>query len=174
MNAGWPQHRTRLALALAALVTGTAAAFVGTPEPPLAADEVAAVELAGWLRERRPDLTVVDLRPPADGQERLPTARPLDASTPDGTVVVYADNGVDADTTAALRERLGSRRVLRLHGGMRAWNDDVLFPTLRGDASAGQRRAFEARAQLSRYFGGSPRRLDPGATPARGRSRRGC
>ena len=57
---------------------------------------------------------------------------------------------------------------------MRAWNDEVLFPQLRRDASAPQRRAFEARAQLSRYFGGSPRVIEPGAQTQRSRSRRGC
>lgn len=160
-----------------ALVAGSLAAIASSVAPPPAADEISAVELAQWIRDRRPGLLVVDARAAeAFDQDRLPGAKLLadvdaDAIGSADTVVVYADARADA---GALRGLSNAPRVLRLHGGMSAWNEDVLFPVLRADASERAQREFGARASLSRYFGGSPRLLDPGAAPVRGRSRRGC
>ena len=170
-------RRARAMLGLLALVMGTLAAIAGSVVPPPAADEVSAVDLAQWIRDRRPGLLVVDARAAeAFDRDRLPGARLIadidaDALRSADTVVVYAEAGVDA---TALRELSNVRRLLRLHGGIAAWNEDVLFPVIRADASERQQRDFAARAALSRYFGGSPRLLDPGASPARGRSRHGC
>jgi rhodanese-related sulfurtransferase len=171
------KRHARAALALLALVLGSLAAIAGSVVPPPAADEVSAVDLAQWIRDRRPGLLVVDARAAeAFDRDRLPGARLIadidaDALRSADTVVVYAEAGVDA---TALRELSNVRRLLRLHGGIAAWNEDVLFPVIRADASERQQRDFAARAALSRYFGGSPRLLDPGASPARGRSRHGC
>jgi len=171
------KRHARAALALLALVLGSLAAIAGSVAPPPAADEVSAVDLAQWIRDRRPGLLVVDARAAeAFDRDRLPGARLIadidaDALRSADTVVVYAEAGVDA---TALRELSNVRRLLRLHGGIAAWNEDVLFPVIRADASERQQRDFAARAALSRYFGGSPRLLDPGASPARGRSRHGC
>jgi rhodanese-related sulfurtransferase len=168
---------SRAMLALLALVAGSLAAIAGGVDPPPAADEVSAVDLAQWIRDRRPGLLVVDARAAeAFDRDHLPGAHLLadvdaDAIGLADTIVVYADTRADA---GALRGLSKAPRVLRLHGGIAAWNEDVLFPVLRADASERARRDFNARASLSRYFGGSPRLLDPGAAPARGRSRRGC
>jgi len=172
-------NAVRTTLALAALALGTLAAIAASPLPPLAGDEVAAVDLAVWLRDRRAGLLVVDARSAeAMAHDRLPGARRLaDVDTAmlhaADTVVVYADRDVDARLLDTLRRSAGTR-YLRLHGGIEAWNDDVRYPVVRGDASAAQRQRFETRAQLSRYFGGTPRRLDPGAANGRPRSRQGC
>ena len=169
--------RSRAMLALLALVAGTLAAIAGGVDPPPAADEVSALDLAQWIRDRRPGLLVVDARAAeAFDQDHLPGAKMLadvdaDAIGSADTLVVYADGRADA---GALTGPSKVPRVLRLHGGMAAWNEDVLFPVLRADASERAQRDFTARAALSRYFGGSPRLLDSGAAPARGRSRRGC
>jgi len=171
------KRHARVMLALLALVTGALAAIAGTAAPPPAADEVTAAELAQWIRDRQPGLLIVDVRSAeAFDRDRLPGARLLadidaNALRSADTVVVYADARADA---AVLRGMSNLPRVLRLHGGIAAWNEEVLFPVLRADASARQQRDFATRALLSRYFGGSPQLLDPGASPARGRSRRGC
>jgi rhodanese-related sulfurtransferase len=172
------KRHARAMLVLLALVTGALAAIAGNVAPPPAADEVSAVDLAQWIRDQRPGLLVVDLRAAeAFDRDRLPGARLVadvdaDALGSADTVVVYADARADA---GALRGLSNVPRVsVRLHGGIGAWNEEVLFPVLRADASAQQQRDFATRALLSRYFGGSPRLLDPGALPARGRSRHGC
>jgi len=173
--------RARTLLALLALASATFAAMGGSVAPPPAADEISAVDLAQWIRARRPGLLLVDLRSAEafDG-DRLPGALLLgdvDAAALRGadTVVVYADASADAGALRRIANVLSTvPHVLRLFGGIAAWNEEVLFPVLRADANARQQRDFATRALLSRYFGGSPRLLDPGAAPARGRSRRGC
>ena len=171
------KRHARIVLALFALGMGALAAFAGNVAPPPVADEVSAVDLAQWIRDGRSGLLIVDARSAeAFDRDRLPGALLIadidaEALRSADTVVVYADAGVDGTT---LRELSNVRRLLRLHGGIAAWNEEVLFPVLRADASARQQHDFEARAVLSRYFGGSPRLLDPGASPVRGRSRHGC
>lgn len=163
----------RPVLATLAICAAALAALARSPEPPLSREEVSAVELAEWIRARRPGLVVLDTRSAqAQDRDRLPGARSaadFDADTVD-TIVLYGDRSVDE----ALPLRGKPRRVLTLHGGIEAWNRDVLFPLIRSDASDRQKREFASRAQLSRYFGGSPRVLEPGAEPRRTRSRRGC
>jgi hypothetical protein len=74
-----------------------------------------------------------------------------------------------------------------LRGGVDAWVADVLNPTLPYDAPADRERVFADIAELSRYFGGVPRRVlasDASASPAEDASdpaetlrrtlRRGC
>ncbi len=171
------KRHVHVMLALLALVAGTLAAIAGNVAPPPAADEVSALDLAQWIRDRRQGLLVVDARAAeAFDRDRLPGARliaDVDAAAlrSADTVVVYADARADA---AAPRELANVPRVLRLHGGIAAWNEEVLFPVLRADASERQQRDFATRARLSRYFGGSPRLLDPSASSTRGRSRHGC
>lgn len=166
----------RSVLAFAALAVGALAAVAGNPQPPLADDEIAAVDVAAWLRDRKEGLRILDARTvDAFDTDRLPGAQPLADAAPGAgdIVVVYADRDVDSGVADALRRQSGAR-VLRLRGGLRAWSDEVLFPVIRDDASARQAERFEARAALSRYFGGTPRRLEPGAVVGRTRSRRGC
>lgn len=171
----------RLLLGGLALAAGLLAGIAGGAAPPLADDEVAAVELARWIADRRSGLQLVDLRGQAQfDADHLPGAVPLTlldaAALPaaDTTLVIYSDDSIRPD---AVPIRLGGRdrrTVLRLRGGLQAWSDEVLFPTIRSDAPAARRRAFEERARLSRYFGGSPRVLEPGMELGQPRSRRGC
>ena len=170
----------RTLFVLLALIAGSLAAIARSPEPSPAADEITAVALAEWIRDRQPGLAVLDTRVAgAMTRDRVPGARSaigfdFGALSAGDTVVVYAEKDVDEETAERLRQQLRSRTLLRLHGGVEAWNDEVLFPVVRADASRGQQRAFATRAQLSRYFGGTPRVLEPGAAPNRSRSRRGC
>ena len=169
-----------IALAALALAGGLASAFTGSARPPPASDAVGAETLAQWIRDRQPGLVLLDARAAtANEEEGLPGATAaVDAGLrkvpENSTVIVYGDGDIDADVLERLRQRVHAQRYLRLQGGMQAWNDEVLYPTLRSDASAAQRARFETRASLSRYFGGTPRQLDPGVVAARSRSRRGC
>lgn len=162
-----------LILAALALCAAALAALARSPLPPLGRDEISAVQLAEWFRAQRPGLLVLDTRSAqAMARESLPGARPLadfDGESVD-TVVLYGERQLDAAPPLG-----GSARyVFRLRGGIEAWNAEVLFPIIRSDASATHKREFAARAQLSRYFGGTPRVLEPGARAERNRSRRGC
>ena len=163
-----------------ALALGLLAALAGEPVPAPADDAVTAVELAVWLRQQRPGLQVIDLRAAeARKGDRLAAARALDHIDPValGTaqmIVLVADGTIRDAQWDALRRRWPAATLRRLHGGMRAWQREVMAPVIRADAPASQHAEFAGRAALSRYFGGTPQVLDAAALAARPRSRQGC
>lgn len=170
----------RRVLAGGALLLSVAAAFAGAPDAAAHAsldtreiaravarheDHVTALELAGWIRDRRPGLRVIDLRSAAafddyhvPGAERMTldsVAR--DPFGRDETVVLYSDGGPEAAQGWMLLRALGRRNVLFLRGGMYEWLEQVMNPVLPDAAPAASRDDFARTAALSRYFGGVPR-----------------
>ena len=127
-------------------------------------DHVTAVELAQWIRQRKPGLRVLDVRGDSEfrayhipSAERLPlTALAALAPTDGETLVLYSEGGAHAAQGWVLLRASGHRRVYFLRGGLLDWMDDVMSPALPNDSS----RA--TAAALSRYFGGVPR---AGAVP---------
>jgi rhodanese-related sulfurtransferase len=171
-----------------ALVLGVAAAFAGTPERSRNArldveslaravehedDHVTAIELAEWIRERRPGLRVVDVRSSGEFDAlHIPTAEriPLTdlATTPfrrDETIVLYSEGGAHAGQGWVFLRALGYTQVYFLRGGLREWLDDVMSPTIDSRAGDSVRKAFARVSDLSRYFGGTPRVGTSTATP---------
>jgi rhodanese-related sulfurtransferase len=127
-------------------------------------DHVTALELAQWIRERKPGLRVLDVRTDSEfaayhipSAERVPLAAlaslpPTDAET----LVLYSEGGAHAAQGWVLLRASGHRNVYFLRGGLLDWMEDVMNPMLPADTS-------RARiAALSRYFGGVPR---AGAAP---------
>ena len=137
------------ALAILALVLGTAAAFAGNPYgrtrgridvDELATivareeDQVAAPDLQEWIRSRKPGLRLLDLRTPAEFTEyHIPTAERV--SLPDlarypvgprDVVVLYASGIGGAAQAWVFLRALGHHDVYVLRGGLEAWLDDVL------------------------------------------------
>lgn len=172
-------NRLHAVLIVLALLAGVLAAVAGTPQAPLATDQLSAPQLAEWLRDRRPDLILLDLRPGAPSEDRLPGALAAESTAirhiaAEHTLVVYDSDEVDAGTAEQLRQRWNRPDLLRLHGGATAWSEQVLYPQIRSDAGPRQRADFERRAALSRYFGGQPQVLDPGQVAPKQRSRQGC
>ena len=187
-------HGPRL-LAAAAAVAAIAAGVAG--DPPSRDLDISAVRVAEWLRDRH-DVRIYDVRArSAYDAFALPAAEHLTLSAlpdlsvaPTDTVIVYGER----DDVNALRaqEQLLERGVAAsyvLRGGAEEWAADVLNPTLPLDATLEQETEFERVAELSRYFGGVPRRAAPtdappdanAATPAGGAARqldavirRGC
>ena len=166
----------------------------GVPAP----DHVTAIELAGWIRDRREGLRVVDVRPPAEFAEyQIPTAENITidalsraAFAPRETVVLYSadgsGDGAEAAHGAAQLRARGLREVFQLRGGLAGWLDGVMAPEIEADATPEARASFERAAEISRYFGGRPR-IGPagrgssgptGAVPLadriRAEKRRGC
>jgi rhodanese-related sulfurtransferase len=193
--------RANTALAAVALLLGTVAALVGEPSrrgdaarplPALAEDyRVTALDVAAWLRDRRPNLTILDVRPDSTSfaEFHLPRARhaplpELRSWNPEdgGTIVVYGAGGDLAARAWVVLMTLGHDSVRVLSDGVREWLIDVLNPTIPEDASAEAREAFAVQADLSRYFGGLPRIIAAGTEPdssataglLRRTSRRGC
>lgn len=175
-------------LGLAALALGVAAPFAGSPYRAARGqvdvgelaglvarqeDHVTALELAQWVRDGRPHLRVVDVRSAQEyaafripGAENVPIADIAHAEFgADDLVVLYSEGGAHAAQAWVFLRALGLRNVYFLSGGLQDWLDDVLHPALATDADESTRRAFEATAELSRYFGGTPTVAD-GAPPA--------
>jgi rhodanese-related sulfurtransferase len=122
-------------------------------------DHVTALELAQWIRERKPGLRVLDVRSDSEfAAYHIPSAErmPLGAlaSLPprdDETLVLYSEGGAHAAQGWVLLRANGHRHVYFLRGGLLDWMEDVMSPALPADTS-------RARvAALSRYFGGVPR-----------------
>ena len=146
----------RRALACIAALLGVAALFAGSPyrRRPVVA-EVSAVELAEWIRDRKPELRVIDPRPAAEFDDyHLPRAEnvasPASASfKPAETIVIVAGDGEGID-----------HQVYVLRGGVRGWIDEVMNPTITENASPEERAAYQRASIVSRYFGGVPRVVD--------------
>jgi rhodanese-related sulfurtransferase len=147
-------------------------------------DHVDALELAEWIRDRRPGLRIVDVREGLDSATyRIPGARAigLDSvgaimTTPGGLVVLYSDGGAHAAQAWVLLRARGLRDVKVLKDGMAAWEDEVLSPAIPAVAHDSARQRFDRARALALWFGGHPR-LAPvpngiPATPAEPRRRR--
>jgi rhodanese-related sulfurtransferase len=136
---------TRRVLAIVAIAGGVLAAFAGSPHrdrldvATLASaiekeeDHVTALELASWIRDRKPGLRIIHL-----GQEatEIPRAESMTLQSvvalpvrTDQTLVVTSDGGAHAAQAWVLLRARGHRDVYFLSGGSREWQAQVLNPT---------------------------------------------
>ena len=144
------------------------------------ADHVTALELAAWIRDRKPGLRVLDVRADSEyAAYHIPTARRLPLAAIDTlrprageTLVLYSEGGAHAAQAWVLLRAAGHRQVYFLRGGVLDWLDDVMHPRPGADREA---------AALSEYFGGTPRVGDAAgetssdaSTAVRRLRRRGC
>jgi rhodanese-related sulfurtransferase len=142
-------------------------------------DHVTAIELAGWIKNRRSQLRVVDVRSKDEYEAyHVPMAEriPIDSLASAGfarneTIVLYSDGGAHAAQAWVFLRGLGYDKVYFLRGGVYEWLDEVMNPALRTGAAAKDSATFADIAALSRYFGGEPRMSE--TAPVRAR-RRGC
>ncbi len=167
------------ALGLGALGLGLAAVFAGSPYRHRAGqidigraiqaieagdDHVTALELAAWIRDRKPGLRVIDVRPAGEFvADAIPTAEniPLEqlmrtAFLPHEVVVLYSEGGAHAGQAWVLLRALGVFNAYFIAGGLADWRDEVMSPTLSPHATSDETHAFARTADLSRYFGGQP------------------
>ncbi|HMI85546.1 MAG TPA: rhodanese-like domain-containing protein [Polyangiaceae bacterium] len=153
-------------------------------------DHVTALDLAQWVRDKRPGLRVIDVRSAEEREDgQIPTSETVDLAAltttsfhDDDTVVVYSTEAVHAAQAWVLLRAQGYREVFFLRGGWSAWVDEVMHPALEEGASVEAQRAFARASVLSRYFGGAPR-IDDGQpsgmtrkspAPPTSPRRRGC
>lgn len=152
-------------LTVAALVLGGLAPFAGSPYRAGHAaldvagiaravaterDHVTAVELAGWIRARKPGLQILDVTgsaetvpviiPGAVGVDMGDLVASATALRPHRPTVVYSAGGAHGAQAWVLLRALGFRDVYFLQGGLDAWITEVLSPP--------------EPTELSLYFGG--------------------
>lgn len=167
-------------LALLAGVLGLGALLIGTPgsqgtvkldERELAAivegevDHVTPDELADWIVAGRQDYRLIDLRPEADFTAyHIPTAERLsitelpDAELPrNEKILLYSAEGIHSAQAWFLLKAKDYPAVYILLGGLKQWNEQVIYPVDPGPAAApADRIAFAKAAERARYFGGGP------------------
>ena len=128
-------------------------------------DHVTAPELAAWIVEGRADYRLLDLRTAEEyAAYHIPTAEnvPLTglADYPllrNEKIVLYSEGGIHSAQAWMLLRAQGYETVYMVLGGLEAWKDEVLFPTLPADADAKARAQFERAAQVAKFFGGEAR-----------------
>ena len=162
-------RRSHVALAVAAVVLAALAAVSGDASPHARsrdAEEVSALELARWIREGRADLRVIDLRDvqafesfAVPGAQRVSTTELERLAWERGaTIVLIADSlGAAQQAQAALRAR-GVDKPFVLRGGIEEWVSTIAAPVLPTNPSPEEAARFREIAELSRWFGGVPRR----------------
>ena len=185
---------TRRMLAGAALVLGAVAPFAGSPYPPPSMhadvrslarevmreeDHVTAIELAAWIRDRQPGLRVVDLRTAEEFDEyHMPGAAQMSLEAlvtarfqPGETIVLVSQGGAHSAQGWVLLRAAGHDHVYFLRGGLDEWLEEVMSPVLPLEPTPDSAHVSE----LSRYFGGVPRRgAEKTKTSVREIRRRGC
>jgi hypothetical protein len=137
-------------------------------------DHVTASELATWIVEGRADYRLLDLRTAAEyAAYHIPTAEnmPLTALADhpllrNEKIVLYSEGGIHSAQAWMLLRAQSYEAVYMVLGGLEAWKDEVLFPTLPADADARARAPFERTAQVAKFFGGEARIAGNAAAPA--------
>jgi rhodanese-related sulfurtransferase len=177
-------------LALVAVALGVGAFAIGDPvakgrvtldERELAAivegevDHVTPDELADWIVEGRQDYRLIDLRAEADyAAYHIPSAQRLaitelpDAELPrNEKLVLYSAEGIHSAQAWFLLKARKYPAVYILLGGLKQWNEEVIYPVDPGAAAHPvDRIAFAKAAERARYFGGGPRAAAvPGSAP---------
>ena len=172
-------RRMGMGLGAGGALLGLAAAFAGSPYRHLSGridigravaaideggDHVTALELAAWIKGRKPGLRVIDVRTPAEfAQYAIPTAENIPLAklvrtefASHETLVIYSEGGAHAGQAWVLLQALGVANAYFIAGGLADWRDEVLSPVLASGASPEAVKAFQETAALSRYFGGTP------------------
>lgn len=71
------------------------------------------------------------------------------------TIILYSDGGIHASQVWFLMQAQGYPSVYLLLGGLDAWMDEVLYP-VQPTGTYADTEAFARRAEVARFFGGSP------------------
>lgn len=136
-----------------------------------AVDHVDPVELAAWIVEGRADYRLIDIRTDEEyATYHIPTAENVTLSgltdyplLRTEKIVLYSEGGIHSAQAWMLLRAQGYEAVYMLLGGLDAWKDEVLFPTLPVDADPQARAQFERTAAMAEFFGGQPRTVDSDA-----------
>lgn len=165
-------------LALVALMLAIIAVFAGSPylgsevkvnTKDLAlstvknSDKIEPIELADWIIKGKADYTLVDLRNEDQySQYFIPTAVNIPLPQIDESdllrnqkIILYADDDVNAAQAWFILKSKNFKGVYILDGGLKEWNNQVLFPKLAVNASKEEIDQFEKVKAISNYFGGS-------------------
>jgi rhodanese-related sulfurtransferase len=126
------------------------------------ADRVDVRTLAEWVIQARPDIRLIDLRDPAEfaagpripSAENIPVAALADAGLGrDERILLVADDEARAAQAWFLLHAQGYKGAVVVRGGLRAWQEEVVYPRVDGLGAAERAHA----ESVSAHFGGAPR-----------------
>ncbi|MDZ7623042.1 MAG: rhodanese-like domain-containing protein [Ignavibacteriaceae bacterium] len=166
-------------LAVVALILGIIAVFAGSPYmgskvkvnvKDLAlttvnnSDKIKPLELADWIIKGKSDYTLVDVRDEDQySQYFIPTAiniplpeLPESDLLRNQKIILYSDDDVNSAQAWFILKSKNFNGVYLLDGGLKKWQEEVLFPKLAVNASKEEIAQFEKVIEMSKYFGGVP------------------
>ncbi len=121
-------------------------------------------ELADWIIIGKYDYRLVDLRDTEKynsynipGSENIPVREILDSDLMrNEKIVLYSDEETVAAQSWFLLKADKFKHVYILEGGLKYWEDHVLFPILPAEPTKEQLTLFEKKKEVSKFFGGQP------------------
>jgi len=121
-------------------------------------------ELADWIILGKYDYRLVDLRDTEKynsynipGSENIPVRELLDSDLMrNEKIVLYSDEETVAAQSWFLLKADKFKNVYILDGGLKYWEDQVIFPKLPAEPTKDQLALFEKKKEVSKYFGGQP------------------
>ena len=125
---------------------------------------VNADELADWIIIGKYDYRLVDLRHSEKynsynipGSENIPVREILDSDLMrNEKIVLYSDEETVAAQSWFLLKADKYKSVYIVDGGLKCWEDQVLFPKLPAEPTKEQLTLFEKKKEVSKFFGGQP------------------
>jgi hypothetical protein len=125
-------------------------------------DKVKPLELADWIIKNKSDYTLVDVRSEDQFNEyNIPTAisiplpeLPESDLLRNQKIILYSEDDINSAQAWFILKSKNFKGVYILDGGLKKWQDEVLFPKLAVDASKEELKQFEKRKVISEFFGG--------------------
>jgi len=129
-----------------------------------AVNKISAKELADWIIKGRYDYRLIDLRKPEDyarynipTSENIPIGQLLNSDLlRNEKIVLYSNDEYLASQAWFILRADNYDGVYILKGGLKCWEDEVLFPKLPPNPNEEQLAEFEKAKQVSKFFGGHP------------------
>lgn len=168
-------------LASAAVILALLAAFIGTPKR----NGINASEIASLIENEKDHITpielaediyagkkirLIDLRDSVSfAQQHITNSENMSIQQlvnggikRNEIVVLYSEGGIHASQAWILLKTQGFDSIYTLLGGFMGWKEEVLYPTLKIDATNEAKKIFERRKILSLFFGGEPNIISEG------------
>jgi 3-mercaptopyruvate sulfurtransferase SseA len=122
-------------------------------------------DLADRLIQKKADFVLIDLRDEAKYNEyNIPSSINSKAININSLglsktqkVILYSDDNLQAAQAWFLLKSKNYKGVYMLSGGMAEWKSKILFPEISENATAEEKATFAKIAEISKFFGGTPR-----------------
>ena len=166
-------------LGVFAIALGFFSVFIGTPDNNVKAtinikelslltenqvDKVTPPELADWIIKGKADFRLLDIRSEKEynkyhipASENLPGADLYKANfLPTEKLIICGNDGIQTAQGWFLLKAKKYKSVYVLDGGIKNWENEILFPKIPDNPAEDQQKEFDKIKQVSEFFGGTP------------------